>query len=87
MNGFKGTDEYTSSMEQTPSGEANSRSASQQVPAFTEPEVSLPCSQLVSVMSHMNPICTLPPSSNTVLPSTPKSSERPLPYTRPDQIL
>jgi len=70
-------------MEQSPSSEANSDSASQEITRL-EPVGSLPCSQqappLVPVLSQMNPVHNYPPHfsevhSNFIFPSTLRSSE------------
>jgi hypothetical protein len=51
-------------MEQSPSWDANSHSASQEIPRLKEPEGSLPCSQKPAagpyILSQMNPVHNLP---------------------------
>jgi hypothetical protein len=80
-------------VEQSPSGEANGRSGSQEIPPpFTEPEGLLPCSQQPSfpVLTQMNPVYTLPPHFpnihfNIILSSATRYSEWSLPFRISDQ--
>jgi hypothetical protein len=96
--GFKSTPPYvimvTDSMVQSPSLEANSHSASQEIPGLLwKPKVRY-CvhsnSPMVPVLSQMHPVHTFPPyfpkiHSNIILSSTTRSSEWSLPFRFSDQ--
>jgi len=69
-------------MEQNPSLEASSHSASQGILCiFMEPEGSLPCLQEPATPSH----CFLKTHSNIILPFIPRTSEWSLPFRFSDQ--
>jgi len=81
---------HTNSMEQSPSSEVDSRSASQEFPRLLRKpkfhyHVIIKDPPLAFILSQINPIHNLPPyfnktDSNIILPSMPRSSEWCLPF-------